>query len=121
MLTLPPSVKIFFATKPVDCRKGFDGLVSLVQQTHREDPMSGHLFVWINRRGTQVRLLFWDRTGYCVVAKRLERGPFRIPKSPELEAPHVIVDAAELALILEGIDLRGATRRRRWAPPAKAA
>jgi transposase len=121
MLTLPPSVKIYFATSPVDCRKGFDGLVGLVQGTLQQDPMSGHLFVWLNRRGTQVRLLFWDRTGYCMISKRLERGTFRVPNPPPPGASHVTVNAAELALILEGIDLRGATRRRRWQSPSQAA
>lgn len=76
MLTLPPSVKIYVAASPVDCRKSFNGLSSMVESTFGVDPLSGHLFVFLNRRGDQIRLLFFDRTGYCIVSKRLERGPF---------------------------------------------
>jgi transposase len=72
------------------------------------------LFVWFNRRGDQVRILFWDRTGYAVLAKRLERGTFHLAKTPAEGATHVTVDAAELTLLLEGIDLSHAKRRRRW-------
>ena len=69
-----------------------------------------------NRRGDQVRILFWDRHGYCLVSKRLARGVFRLPWQREQVGTHVEIEAAELALILEGIDLRGARRRGRWQP-----
>jgi transposase len=118
MLTLPPSVRIHVATGPVDLRKQFDGLSLLVAQTLQLDPRSGHLFVAFNRRGDQVRILFWDRNGYCLMAKRLEKGVFRLPWEREQSGPHVEIEAAELALILEGIDLRGARRRARWQPGA---
>lgn len=116
MLTLPPSVRIYVATSPVDLRKQFDGLSLLVAEQLRLDPRSGHLFVAFNRRGDQVRILFWDRNGYCLVAKRLEKGVFRLPWHREQPSAHVEIEAAELALILEGIDLRGARRRARWEP-----
>ena len=116
MLTLPPSVRIHVATAPVDFRKQIDGIALVVEQTLRLEARSGHLFVVFNRRGDQVRILFWDRQGYCLVSKRLERGVFRLPWDREKVSSHVQMEAAELALVLEGIDLRGAKRRPRWNP-----
>lgn len=116
MLTLPPSVRIFIGTAPCDMRKQIDGLALLVQQTLGQDSRSGHLFVVFNRRGDHVRILFWDRHGYCLFSKRLERGRFRLPWEQPASTLSVEMEAAELALILEGIDLRGAKRRRRWTP-----
>jgi len=118
MLTLPPAVRIYVATEPVDLRKQFDGLALLVEQGLKQDPRSGHLYVFRNQRGSHVRILFWDRSGYCLVSKRLEKGTFRVPWSAEAMAgrAHLELEAAELALLLEGIDLRGARRRPRWQP-----
>jgi transposase len=120
MLTLPPSVKIFVATSPVDGRKSFDGLSSLVHATFGQDPLSGHLFVFLNRRRTQVRVLFFDRTGYCIFSKRLEAGTFRLVREATATGEHIVVDAGELALMLEGIDLAGARQRKRWRPEPPA-
>jgi transposase len=114
MLTLPPSVKIYVAAQPVDARKSFDGLAALVEAEFGLEPMSGHLFAFINRRGHVVQLLFWDRSGFCIVKKRLEAGTFRIARRPEGTATHVEIDSAELTLMLEGIDLDGAKRRKRY-------
>ena len=116
MLTLPPSVRIYVATTPTDMRKQIDGLAATVREVIREDPLSGHLFVFFNRRGDLTKILFWDRNGYCMVTKRLERGVFRWPEAAREGATHVTLEAAELALILEGIDLRDAKRRPRWTP-----
>lgn len=115
MLTLPPSVQIYVATAPCDMRKSFDGISRIVEAL-RLDPRSGHLFVVFNRRGDHVRILFWDRHGYCLIAKRLEKGTFRLPWEQATAGAHVEMEAAELALVLEGIDLRGAKRRARWSP-----
>lgn len=120
MLTLPPSVKIYVAASPVDCRKSFNGLSSMVESTFAVDPLSGHLFVFLNRRGDQVRMLFFDRTGYCIVSKRLERGTFRLVRQAKDGSQHVEVDSGELGLMLEGIELQGAKRRARWRPPSSA-
>jgi transposase len=119
MLSLPPTVRVFVATAPCDLRKQFDGIAVLVEQGLRHDPRSGHLYVVFNRRGDQVRILFWDRQGYCLFAKRLERGRFRLPWEQPATGTAVEMESAELALILEGIDLRGAKRRARWTgtPP----
>jgi transposase len=121
MLTLPPTVRIYVATAPCDLRKQFDGIALLVEQGLQHDPRSGHLFVVFNRRSDQVRILFWDRQGYCLFGKRLERGRFRVPwRGTSTSESSVEMEAAELALILEGIDLQGAKRRRRWTPNPSA-
>ena len=114
MLTLPPSVKIYVAARPVDARKSFDGLTALVQGEFGLEPLSGHLFVCINRRGHVAQLIFWDRNGFCIVKKRLEAGTFKLARGLAPDATHVEIDSAELALMLEGIELAGAKRRKRY-------
>jgi transposase len=114
VLTLPASVRIFVAAEPVDLRRGFDGLAAATRSLIRQDPLSGHLFVFLNRRRNRVKLLVWDRTGYLVVYKRLERGTFVLPLSPRPGERHVELDAGDLGLMLEGIDLSEARRRKRW-------
>lgn len=114
MFTLPPALRIYVAATPTDMRKSFDGLSAAVTQVIGEDPTSGHLFVFRNRRGDQIRVLFWDRTGYCIFAKRLARGRFHLPLPSTSNVSHVEVDAAELGLLLEGIDLSDAQRRKRF-------
>ena len=110
MLTLPASVRIYIAAEPVDLRRGFDGLAAATRSLIG-DPMSGHLFCFLNRRKNRIKLLVWDRTGYLLVYKRLERGTFALPTQPAPGHRHVEVDAGELGLMLEGLDLRGARRR----------
>ncbi len=114
MLTLPPSVRIFAAVEPVDARKSFDGLSAVVRDSLGGDPMSGHLFFFINRRGDMAQILFWDRTGFVVMRKRLEAGTFRLVRSADGNKSHVEIDAAELGLMLEGIDLGTVKRRKRF-------
>lgn len=114
MLTLPPSVKIFVAAQPVDARKSYNGLSAIVQSHFGHDILQGHLYAFINRRGHQVQILFWDRNGLCIVKKRLESGTFSLVRKPDGEATHVEIDAAELALMCEGIELDGAKRRKRF-------
>jgi len=118
MLTLPPAVRIHVAVEPVDLRKSFDGLAHLVRAVLRDDPMSGHLFVFRNKRGHLLRVLFWDRTGFCVLSKRLEAGRFALPQDQDDGQSKMELNAGELLLMLEGIELRGARRRRRWTPQA---
>ena len=113
MLTLPASVRIYIALGPVDLRRGFDGLAAATREVIRKDPMSGHLFVFINRRKNRVKILMWDRTGYLLLYKRLERGTFRLPVRPPPFASHIEVDAAQLMLMLEGLDIAGAKQRKR--------
>jgi transposase len=114
VLTLPPGSRVFVATARVDGRKGIDGLSGLVRSQFAEDPLSGTMFVFFSRRADRVRVLYWDRDGYVLVTKRLEKGTYRLPWRPE--QGRVVIEAAELLLVLEGIELRGAVRRARWSP-----
>jgi len=116
MLTLPGSVRIYLAAAPVDLRRGFDALAAATRSTIGMDPLSGHLFVFLNRDKNRAKLLFWEPSGYWLFYKRLEVGRFKLPRQPEPGVNHLALEAADLALMLEGIDLRGATRRLRWNP-----
>ena len=111
MLSLPPSVRIFVARGATDMRKSFDTLAALVCNVIDEDPQSGHLFLFVNRRKDRAKVLWWDRSGYCLLAKRLEHGQFRIYDKASENAGHYEVSSSELALLLEGIDLRRSKRR----------
>ena len=116
MLTFPSNVRLYLATAPTDMRKGFDGLSTLVESALGMSPHRGDLFIFLNRRATQVRILFWDRDGYCVLAKRLEQGTFRRVKAADGGAG-VEIDAGELAMLLEGIDAKHVRRRKRYRKP----
>jgi transposase len=102
-------------TEPVDMRKQHDGLAGATSLLLGADPMSGQLFLFFNRKRNRLKLFWWDRGGFALLYKRLERGRFRFPEALD-GGKQVKVDAGELALILEGIDLRGATWRARWNP-----
>lgn len=115
MLMLPPGSKVFLATGRVDGRKGINGLSVLVRSQFAEDPLSGRLFVFFSRRSDRVRVLYFDRDGYVLITKRLEIGRYRVPF--ESASGRVELEAAELLLVLEGIDVTRATRRKRWSPP----
>jgi transposase len=119
MLTFPAGVRLFLATEPTDLRKSYDGLSTLVASEFGMEATSGDLFIFLNRRGTQVRILFWDRDGFCVLMKRLERGTFRRVKTAE-GVPQVEIDAGELAMLLEGIDAKQIRRRKRYSLPSVA-
>jgi transposase len=116
MLSLPPSVRIFVATQPVDGRKGVDSLVAIVRSAFAQDPLSGHLYVFFSRRSDRVRIVYWDRNGFAMWTKRLEKGRFHARRSDDGVLGIDAMEAAELALLLEGIDLAGARRRPRWQP-----
>lgn len=111
MLSLPPSVRVFVARGATDLRKSFDTLAAAVCAVIAEDPQSGHLFVFLNRACNRVKILWWDRSGYCLLAKRLEHGRFHLYDQAAGRAASYEMSAAELALLLEGIDLRRAGRR----------
>lgn len=118
MLSLPPSVRVFVATQPVDGRKGADSLMVIVRDVFRHDPLGGHLFVFFSKRCDRVRIVYWDRNGFAMWTKRLQKGRFRPTFSPDKLAANAI-EYAELALIIEGIELAGASRRARWEPATK--
>lgn len=115
MIGIPPGIRIWLAAGITDLRKGFDGLAALVQQSLAEDPFSGQVFVFRGRRGDRLKLLWWDGDGLCLLSKRLERGRFVWPKA---ESGAVHLTAAQLSMLLEGIDWR---RPERTANPSKAA
>lgn len=119
MLSLPPSVRLFVATEPVDGRKGPDSLMVIVRDVFKHEPFSGHLFVFFSKRRDRVRIVYWDRNGIAMWTKRLERGRFRLGELATGTLAAHAIESAELALILEGIELSGATRRARWEPVAK--
>lgn len=116
MLSLPPSVRLFVATQPVDGRKGADSLMILVRNALGEDPLSGHLYVFFSKRRDRVRIVYWDRNGFAMWTKRLEQGRFHARFSEDGHFGTTSLEAAELGLILEGIDLAGSKRRPRWTP-----
>lgn len=116
MLSLPPSVRLFVATQPVDGRKGADSLMTLVREVFRHDPLSGHLFIFFSKGRDRVRVVYWDRDGYAMWTKRLQRGRFRPTFSADGRLGAQTMEAAELALVIEGIELAGARRRPRWQP-----
>ncbi len=120
MISLPPSVRLFLCTEMVDGRMGIDALAGMVQSRLALDPLSGHLFIFLAGRGRYARILFYDHNGFVLYSKRLERGRFHMPQEVADGAAHLTLEAADLVLLLEGIDLRGATRRPRWQPPTAA-
>jgi transposase len=117
MRPLSRTTRVFLATEPTDMRKGFDGLFALVENVIREDPFSGHLFVFRNQRRDRLKVLWWDRDGLAIFYKRLERGTYPFPTDAVVQKSNSSADhpdltkryeirADELALLLEGIDLR---------------
>jgi transposase len=119
MLSFPPAVRIWLAAAPVDLRRSFDRLAAEVRERLHNDPLSGHVFVFKNKRGDRVKLLYWDEDGYVIVYKRLEEGVFHWPAVAEGQ-PSVTLRAAELAMLLDGIDWSKAQRSRRYHRAATA-
>ena len=116
MLSLALPGRVFVCVTPTDMRKSFDGLSAVVRDHLKQDPLAGDLFVFRNRRGDRLKLLYWDEDGLAVWAKRLEEGTFEFPASPS-DDHAVEVKATELALILGGIELRSVERRKRYRRP----
>jgi transposase len=114
MITLGPATRIFLAVGATDMRKSFEGLSSLVKNQFKEDPLSGHLYIFANRNRNRLKVLYWDGSGTWVCAKRLPKGRFAWPRPesvPESRALRIL--AEELTLLLSGIDLEK-TRARNW-------
>ncbi len=114
-MLLPPSVRIYLAVESVDMRRGHDGLAAIVRNQWKLDLYSGHLFVFLGKRADRVKILFFDRGGFVVYYKRLERGRFRLPRVPA-GSTSVTMDAAELGMLLSGIDLARVERPQLWTP-----
>jgi transposase len=119
MLSLPLPVRIFVCTQPADMRRSFDGLAQMVREYLGADPLSGHLFVFRSKRGDRLKLLYWDTDGLAIWYKRLEAGAFRFPAASD--GGHGIeMRAAELAMLLDGVDLDSVRRRQRYRRPTAA-
>jgi transposase len=117
---LSAAVRVFLCTRPTDLRKGFDGLSGLVQECFAEDLLTGHLFLFLNRRRDRIKILYFDRDGLAIWYKRLEVGTFQNPLLTPGAAPlpgiaGIELSVTDLALILGGIDLAAARRRKRYS------
>jgi transposase len=115
MLTLPQSVKIYLASGPTDMRRGIDGLAGVVRTVFNDDPLGGHLFVFVSRRQDRVKILLFDHGGFVTYYKRLEAGKFRVPPVPS-GATRIELEAADLAMLLRGIDFSRVRRPLPWLP-----
>jgi transposase len=115
MLALSAHTKVYLAKDAADMRKSFRGLILLTEAVLRQEPVSGHLFVFLNRRQDLMKILYWDGTGFCIWYKRLERGSFqRPPAVAGEERPGLELSTAQLSLILEGVDLTSVRQRLRF-------
>jgi transposase len=121
MLSLPPTVRIYLAAQPTDLRKSFDSLAALVREGLQGDPLSGDIFVFRNKAADRIKLLVWEEDGYAIWYKRLEAGSYRFPSVPG-EPPRVEIRAADLVMLLAGVDLASVKRGKRYhRPVARAA
>jgi transposase len=124
MLSLSLPGRVFLCTLPTDMRKSFDSLAGLVQQQLGQDPLSGDLFVFRSKRGDRVKLLYWDQDGLAIWYKRLEEGTFVLPAANDKRGragEHgLVLRPAELAMLLDGVDLASVKRQRRYQRPAPA-
>ena len=122
MISLPSAVRAYLCTRDVDMRKSFDGLSGLVEECFRQDPLDGHLFLFVNRRRDRIKVLYFDHDGLAIWYKRLEAGSFQVPDPGGRDG--LELRPAQLAMILSGIDLETARQRKRFRPagrgPAKA-
>jgi transposase len=122
MIQMLASVRVFVCTQPTDMRKGFDGLSGLAEHVLRQDPLSGHLFVFRNRARNRLKVLYWDQDGLAIWYKRLERGTFQLPSDllpADAKPVGGEISVAELSLLLGGIELASVKRRKRYQHPAK--
>ena len=119
MILLPRSVRVYVAREPANLRKSFEGLSNEVRHVLAANPLSGHVFVFINRRRTQVKMLLWTRGGYTIVHKRLEQGRFTFPERVSADVARVEIDAHELAMLLEGLVVARQRHAIRWSPPTR--
>ena len=113
MTLLPPGVKVHLAFGYIDMRKGINGLAMLVQGVLRQDPFSGHLFVFRGRKANLIKIVFWDGTGLCLFTKRLEHGVFLWPSNVD-PGGTLMLNSAQLSMLIDGVDWRAPERQ--WRP-----
>ena len=114
MLSISPAIRIFVHALPTDMRKHFDGLTAIVTHAFGKDVLQGDYFVFLNRSRNRCKILYWDRDGLVVWAKRLERGGFQVPYGPDAAALAIEIDGVTLAMMIGGVDLNYVTRRKRY-------
>lgn len=114
MLSVPGRVKIFLCLQPTDMRKSFDSLAALVSEVLEQDALSGHLFVFRSRRADRVKLLYWEEGGFALWYKRLEAGTFGFPPAQREDQRSLTISAADLAMLLDGVDLSSVRRTKRY-------
>jgi len=118
MIALPPQIRVFLYRLPTDMRKSFHGLVALTESALKQDPLSGSLFVFVNRRRDRIKILYWGQTGFCIWYQQLQKGTYQLPAEDVLEELQTIeVTRSQLSLILDGIDLSSARQRMRFQLP----
>jgi transposase len=121
MISLTGSLRVFVCTQPADMRRSFDGLCGMARDIMKQDPLSGHLFLFRNRNRDRLKVLWWDRDGLAIWYKRLEKGTWQFPtdfrKTVDSSAE---ISRQELSLLLDGIDLRSVERRKRYQKSSKS-
>jgi transposase len=118
MLSVSSHVRVFLARDPVDMRKSFHGLTALTESLLKQDPVSGHLFVFVNRRRDRIKLLYWGGSGFCIWYQQLQRGTYQLPETATADEHRGLeITVSQLSLILEGIDLSSVRQRRRFQLP----
>jgi transposase len=115
MLSLPRSVRVWLAVEPVHMAKGHDGLAALVKERFGEDPLSGNLYIFLGKRRDRCKILWWERGGFVIYYKRLERGRMWLPRAKP-GTTRVVIDGSQLAMLLDGIDLSRVRHPAYWSP-----
>jgi transposase len=109
---IPPAVRIFVCREPQDLRRSFDGLALATRQALGADPRSGALYCFVNKRANRLKVLWWDRNGYCLLYKRLHRAHFRLPIGDGETGASIRIDARALAALVAGVDREGKRRKK---------
>ena len=118
MIALPAQIRIFLYRLPTDMRKSFNGLVALTESALKQDPLSGSLYVFINRRRDRIKILYWGQTGFCIWYQQLQQGTYQLPSHDSLDEQDTLeVTRSQLSLILDGIDLSSVRQRMRFQLP----
>lgn len=115
MIALAPQIRVFLHRRPTDMRKSFNGLVALTEAELKQDPLSGDLFVFVNRRRDRIKILYWGQTGFCIWYQQLQQGTYQLPRQELLDDQEALeVTRSQLSLILDGIDLTSVRQRVRF-------
>jgi transposase len=115
MISLPPQIRVFLYRQPTDMRKSFNGLIALTESKLKQDPLSGSLFAFVNRRRDRIKILYWGQTGFCIWYQQLQKGTYQLPSPESIDEQDTLeVTRSQLSLILDGIDLSSVRQRIRF-------